>query len=294
MDGQTTGQATARPPDEPSGAPDRADRAAETPSTAVASKSDRGRWWRPEWYLPGLAAIVFLTAWELFGRATNPILFSPPSRVASAFAELTASGRLPTALLTTLNTLTVGYLLSVVVGLAVGVLLGRQQVLAELFEPYIDAVYATPRVVLVPLVILWFGVGYSGRLFLIWLGTVIPIILNTAIGVRNSRPDLVEVAQSFGASERQLIRHVIIPGSIPYIVAGLRIAAGRALVGVIVAEIFLDLTGLGGIIQTESAYFRTANMLAAVLLIAALGALFIGGLGIVEKRFSSWKQSTVV
>lgn len=284
---QSAGQATAERPQ------GRAEGGDGRPGPA-GRRSAVARWWRPEWYLPVLAAIVFMTAWELFGRATNPILFSPPSRVAEAFVELTADGRLPRALGITLNTLLVGYLLSMVVGLVVGVLLGRNKILADLVEPYIDAVYATPRVVIVPLVILWFGVGYNGRLFLIWLGTVIPIILNTAIGVRNARPDLLEVARSFGASERQLVRHVIIPGSVPYIVAGLRIAAGRALVGVIVAEIFLDLTGLGGIIQTESQYFRTANMLAAVIVVAALGAIIIGGLGVLERRFASWKESSVV
>lgn len=250
-------------------------------------------WTTPERYLPVVAAVVFLAGWELFGRAVNPILFSPPSRVASAFVELIANGRLPRAFLVTMNALTVGYVLSVVVGLVVGVLLGRRTTLNRLLEPYIDAIYATPRVVIVPLVIIWFGVGYVGRVFLIWLGTVIPIILNTAIGVRNARPDLVEVARSMGASERDLIRHVIMPASVPYIVAGLRIAAGRALVGVIVAEIFLDLTGLGGIIQTESQYFRTANMLAAVIVVAALGAIIIGSLGALERRFQSWKAPTV-
>lgn len=250
--------------------------------------------WRPDWYLPALAGVTFLAAWEAFGRAVNPILFAPPSEVAQAFVELTADGRLPRAFLTTMNALTVGYALSVVVGLTVGIVLGRSRRIAELVEPYIDAVYATPRVVIVPLVIIWFGVGYVGRVFIIWIGTVIPIILNTAIGVRNARPDLIEVAQSFGASERDLIRHVIIPGSVPYIVAGLRIAAGRALVGVIVAEIFLDLTGLGGIIQTESQYFRTANMLVAVAVVAALGAVIIGSLGALERRFASWKQPSSI
>lgn len=241
------------------------------------------------WFLPTVAAVVFLTAWELFGRAVNPILFSPPSRVASAFIDLTVDGRLPRAFLVTMNALTVAYLLAVVVGLVLGVLLGRRSTLSNLLEPYIDAIYATPRVVIVPLVIIWFGVGYVGRVFLIWLGTVIPIILNTAIGVRNARPDLVEVARSMGASERDLIRHVILPASVPYVVAGLRIAAGRALVGVIVAEIFLDLTGLGGLIQTESQYFRTANMLAGVIVVAALGAIIIGSLGRLERRFQAWK-----
>ena len=241
--------------------------------------------------LPLAALIIFLAVWEVLGRLTDPILFSPPSRVAKGFGELLATGRLQRATLITLNALSVGFLLSVLVGLPLGLVLGRWRVLADVLEPYIDAIYATPRVVIVPLVILWFGVGYEGRLFIIWIGTVIPIIINTTIGVRNARRDLVEVALSFGANEGQLAKHVILPGAVPYIVAGLRIAMGRALVGVIVAEIFLDLTGLGGIIQTESAYFRTHRMLAAVVVIAALGTLLIGALGLLERRFAAWKES---
>jgi NitT/TauT family transport system permease protein len=240
--------------------------------------------------LPAIAFVVFLAAWEVAGRAANPILFAPPSRVADAFVELTVSGRLPQALLVTLQSLAVGFLLALVTGLAVGVLLGLHPTLARVVEPYIDAIYATPRVVMIPLVILWFGVGFWGRLFIIWIGGVVPIILNTAIGVRNARQDLIEVARSFEATDRQLIRHVILPGAVPYVIGGLRIAAGRLLLGVVIAEIFLDLTGVVGIIQTESAYFRTDNMLVGVLVFAVLGVAMIGSFGLLEKRFSAWKS----
>lgn len=241
--------------------------------------------------LPLAALVVFLAAWEVFGRLTDPILFSPPTRVARGFAELIETGRLQRAFLVTINALGVAFLLSVAVGLPLGLLFGRWKALADVMEPYIDAIYATPRVVIVPLVIVWFGVGYEGRVFLIWIGTVIPIIINTAIGVRNARQDLIEVARSFAADERQLARHVILPGSVPYIIAGLRIAMGRALVGVVVAEIFLDLTGLGGIIQTESAYFRTHRMLAAVVVIGLLGTTLIGAFGWLERLVAPWKES---
>ncbi|MPZ88829.1 MAG: ABC transporter permease subunit [Nitriliruptorales bacterium] len=257
---------------------------------AARASADAVSWWkRPEIYLPVLAVVVFLAAWEVFGRLSNPILFAPPSAVAAAFFDLTASGRLPRALVVTLHALATGFVLSLVTGLLTGLALGRNPTLARVVEPYIDAIYATPRVVITPLVILWFGVGFWGRVFIIWIGGVVPIILNTAIGVRNARPDLIEVARSFQASERDLVRHVILPGAVPYVLAGLRISAGRLLLGVVIAEIFLDLTGVGGIIQTESAYFRTARMLVGVLVFAVLGILFIGAFDILEKRFSSWK-----
>ncbi|HEX5492995.1 MAG TPA: ABC transporter permease [Mycobacteriales bacterium] len=249
----------------------------------------RVRLTNPRLLLPLAAGVVFLGLWEVFGRLSNPILFAPPSRIYQAFVDLTESGTLPAALAVTLNTLAVGYALSVVVGIALGVLIGRRQMLGRIVEPYLDAIYATPRVVIVPLVIVWFGIGYSGRLFIVFLGTVIPIALNTAIGVRQARPDLIEVARSFGVSERQLVRHVIVPGAIPYIVAGLRIGAGRALLGVVIAEIFLDLTGVGGIIATGAAFLHTADMLAGVVVFAVLGIVFLSGLTLLEKRVSPWR-----
>ncbi len=263
---------------------------AQAPGQRATERVTRRPPWRnPDVVLPVLAVATFLGAWEVAGRSVDPILFAPPSRVASALWDMTASGRLPRALGITLNTLFVGLFLSILVGIPGGIVLGRRPRLARVIEPYIDAVYATPRVVIIPLVILWFGVGYSGRLFIVWLGTVIPILVNTAIGVRNGRRDLVEVATSFGISQRDLIRHVILPGAVPYVVAGVKIATGRALIGVVIAEIFLDLTGVGGIIQTESAFFRTAPMLAGVVVFGALGTMLLGVTGRLERRFSAWK-----
>lgn len=264
-------------------------RGAGTGPWSASRRSARLRLTSPTLYLPVAVGIVFLGLWELFGRLSNPILFAPPSKVVHAFAGLVSSGMLGSALAVTLSTLAVGYVLSAVVGIGLGILVGRRSTLAGILEPYLDAIYATPRVVIIPLVIVWFGVGYNGRLFIIFIGTVIPIILNTAIGVRHARPDLVEVAQSFGISERDLVRHVIVPGAVPYIVAGLRIAAGRALLGVVIAEMFLDLTGVGGIIATAAQFFHTADMLAGVLVLAVLGIVLLGSLTWLENRFSSWK-----
>lgn len=243
----------------------------------------------PTFLLPAALGVAVLVGWEIAGRASNPILFAPPTAVARAFGTMTASGELPRALLITLGTLVVGYLASVVIGVPLGVLAGRKIGFGSILEPYLETIYATPRVVIIPLVIVWFGVGYSGRLFIVFIGTVIPIILNTAIGVRNARRDLVEVARSFGASEQQMVRHVIIPAAMPYVIAGLRIAAGRALLGVVIAEMFLDLTGVGGLIATAASYFHTAEMLAGVIVFGAMGILMMSGLSRIEARLSGWK-----
>jgi ABC-type nitrate/sulfonate/bicarbonate transport system permease component len=244
---------------------------------------------RPTVYLPLLNLLLFLVVWEVVGRQIDPLLFAPPTSVFGAFGGLIESGVLWSATLTTLNALVVGFLISVGFGIPFGIVLGRADVLRRVIDPYLDAIYATPRVVIVPIIVLWFGVGYSGRLFLIFIGATIPIIVSTAVGVRNARPDLMEVAASFGATSQQTVRHVQLPGAVPYVAAGLRIAAERAVVGVVIGEIFLELTGLGGLIQVSAQSFDVPEMLCAVLVIAAIGTVFMGLLDLLEKRFSSWK-----
>lgn len=246
---------------------------------------------RPTVVLPILNLALFFTVWEVVGRQIDPILFSPPSRVAGVLIDLVASGELVAATLETLNTLSIGYLLSVAVAIPVGILVALRPTLGRVLDPYLDAIYATPRVVIVPLVILWFGVGYTGRLFLIFLGTVIPILVSTAVGVRDARPDLVEVARSFGASASQIVRHVQLPAAVPFVASGLRIGAERAVVGVVVGEIFLELTGIGGLIQVNAVRFNTAEVLSGVVTIALIGIVFIGILDALEKRVSPWRET---
>jgi ABC-type nitrate/sulfonate/bicarbonate transport system permease component len=244
---------------------------------------------RPGLLLPLAALIGFLSFWQWVSGRVDPLLFPSPWEVAVAFDDLVRSGVLWPAMRTSLSTLFIGFGISLVIGLVGGVLTGRIPLLRLILNPYLEAIYATPRVVIVPLVILWFGVGDSGRLFLVVIGTFIPIWVNTAIGMDNARKDLIEVATSFGANEREIVWHAVLPGAVPYIVTGMRVGIGRALIGVVVAEIFLDLTGLGGLIQTSVSYFQVDRMIAVVLIYAMLGILLMLGAGLLEKRFSTWR-----
>lgn len=238
---------------------------------------------------PAIFGILFLMGWELVGRQIDPILFSPPSLVAGAFWDMSVSGELLRALGQTLNAMLFGFVLAIIVAIPIGIIIGQGDRAGRVITPYINAVYAIPLVVMIPVVIVWFGVGYSGRVFLVWIGAVIPIMINTSYGVRHARPDLVEVAHAFGAGRLQLVRHVLLPGSVPYIAAGLRIGAGKAVIGIIVGEIFLQTRGLGGIIQTSAVFFRRPPMLAAVVMVGIVGSGFIGILRALENRVSAWK-----
>lgn len=244
---------------------------------------------QPTLVFPAIAFVVFIAFWQWMSGRIDPLLFPAPWKVVLAYRELISSGELWPALLTTLQTLVVGFLISAVVGFVGGILVGRISLLRTILNPYVESIYATPRVVIVPLIILWFGVGDTGRLFLVFMGTFIPIMINTSVGIQNARQDLIEVGKAFGANERDLVRHAILPGAVPYIIAGLRVAIGRALVGVVIAEIFLDLTGLGGMIQTDVSYFRVDRMIAVVLIYSLLGTVLMALMGKIEQRFSAWR-----
>ncbi|SLN09787.1 Putative aliphatic sulfonates transport permease protein SsuC [Roseivivax jejudonensis] len=244
---------------------------------------------KPRVLLPLLSLVVVVGGWELVGRSINPLLFAPPSVVAQQFAELLATGELQRAATITVQALFLGYALAVVAGIPFGIVMGAWERFGDILQPYLYAIFSTPRVVVVPLIIVWFGIGFEARLFLVFFWSAIAISVNTAQGVRHARPDLVEVARSYRANRVQMARHVLIPGAIPFVVAGLRIGAERAIVGVIIGEMFLQIVGLGGVIQKGSEELLPAKMLCAVVIIATLGTIIVTLLDTFEKRFQNWK-----
>lgn len=244
---------------------------------------------KPRVWLPLLSLLIVIGGWELLGRSINPLLFAPPSVVAQMFVELMESGELVAAASVTVRALFVGYALAVVIGVPFGVVMGAWDRFGDILQPYLYGIFATPRVVVVPLIIVWFGIGFEARLFLVFFWSAIAISTNTAQGVRHARPDLVEVARSFRASKLQLARHVLIPGAVPFVVAGLRVGAERAIVGVVIGEMFLQIVGLGGLIRKGSEEFLPAKMLCAVVVIALLGTVIVTVLDMLEKRFQSWR-----
>lgn len=244
---------------------------------------------KPSIYLPVLSFFVIFGGWEIVGRSIDPLLFAPPSEVVKEFGALLSSGQLVAAAKITVQALFLGYILAVIVGIPFGIVMGAWERFGDVLQPYLYAIFSTPRVVVVPLIVVWFGIGFEARLFLVFFWTAIAISVNTAQGVRNARPDLVEVAQSFQANRIQMARHVLIPGAIPFVVSGLRIGAERAIVGVIIGEMFLQIVGLGGIIRQGSAELIPAQMLCAVVVIATMGTLIVTALDMLERRFQVWK-----
>lgn len=234
---------------------------------------------------------VILVAWQIYGSQLNPILLSDPSAVAVAFVDMIRDGTLPQALASSLEVLGLGFCFGSVVGILLGLVAGRSDVVATAMEIPVNALYATPAVALIPVIVLWFGFEVTTKTVVVFLFVVFPVMINTTRGVREIDPDLLEVARSFCSSERRMWADLILPSALPYIVTGLRLAVGRALIGVIVAEYYTSLSGLGNLISTNANNFQTARMFVPIVVIAALGVVFTAVLELAESRLVQWRKA---
>lgn len=238
-----------------------------------------------------VSLVVVLLLWEYYGRRVNPILFTYPWAIAKAFVSLVASGELQSYMKESLLVLTYASILSVVVGVIFGVVMGRFSMVEWATDIYVSALYSTPMVAMVPLIVLWFGFRVPAKVIVVFLFMVFPVLLNTYEGVKNVDRNLQEVARAFCSSERQLWRHLIIPSAIPFIVAGVRLAIGRGLVGMIVAEFYTSVTGLGYMIVRYANAFETDKLFVPIVVVMILGVGLMSLAKWVEGRIAPWRNS---
>lgn len=242
------------------------------------------------WALRLTSVAVIGVAWQIYGMRLDPILLSDPTAVAAAFVDMVRDGTLPHALASSLVVLGLGFGSGAVVGVALGLAAGRSDVFAALLEFPVNALYAVPAVALIPVIVLWFGFAVTTKTVVVFLFVVFPVLIAAMRGVREVDPDLVEVARSFCSSERRMWVDLILPSALPYIVTGLRLSIGRALIGVIVAEYYTSLSGLGDLIATNASNFQTARMFVPIVVIALLGVLFTALLEFAERRLVQWRR----
>lgn len=247
-----------------------------------------------KWLLRSISLLVVLTAWQLVGSSINPIFLSTPTKIAAAFASTIASGELPVAVLVSVAVIAAGFLLALVVGVPVGLLMGRFRTFEYLVDPYVSALYVVPRIALIPLIIIWAGLGVQAQIIVVFGTTVFPILLSTYAGVKNVESRLLETAYAFGASEKQLFFKVIIPASVPFIMSGLRLGIGQAVIGMIVAQMFLGIAGMGFMLTNYGNQFATDYVFVVVLSLAALGIVLTEIVKLAERRFNHWKPDNHV
>ena len=243
----------------------------------------------PNWVITVGSLVVLIGAWEIFGRDINPVFGSYPSAIAEAAVALARSGKLWTALLDSLRPFAVGYALAIVVGVPLGLIIGRFRVVEAAIGIYITAGYAMPLVALVPLLILWLGLGFTVKVAIIFLLSVFPICINTWLGVTAVPKTLIEVGKSFVAPDSVILRRIILPATLPYIMAGIRLAVGRAVVAMVIAEFFTSISGLGAIIITSANNFDTATTFVPIIIIMLLAVALNFLIGVVERWVAPWQ-----
>jgi NitT/TauT family transport system permease protein len=238
-----------------------------------------------------VSVLCFLAAWEVYGRRTDPLLLTYPTAVLAAAVQLIRTGELPRQIFVSLTTLAVGFGISVILGVGFGLVMGRSRVAEAALDPHTNALYATPQVALTPLLMMWFGLGFTVKAVIIFLFAFFPILINTASGVRNVSASTIEVGRAYMASERQILLKVIFPAALPFIMAGVRLAVGRAIVGMVVAELFTAITGLGAMLTLYGNLFETAKMFVVIIVLGLLGVTLIRATQALETRMARWKET---
>ena len=258
-------------------------------SPAAAPK--KAPWWeRPALFRYGFVAVI-LILWEIFGPMVNPIFFTYPSMIAIAFYDLTISGELPYYLGQSLEVMVYGLSIAIAVGIPLGIAMARFRRLDWALDLPINALYATPLVAVVPLLVLWFGIYLKAKIIVVFLFAVFPVLINTYQGVRECDKNMLEVARSFRSSERRMWQDVLLPFAVPYIIAGIRLAIGRGLIGMIIAEFYTTITGLGFMITKYANQFEMDKTFVPVIVLMVLGVSLTTILKWIGRRIAPWSQA---
>jgi len=248
------------------------------------------RSWTP-WLIRGVSLVVVLGTWEILGRRLDPVFLASPSAiVAAAYGLVVRSREFQNAIIESMTSMVTGYGLASGVGIMVGFSMGRWRTVELALDPYVTALYATPRVALIPLLILWFGIAFELRVAVVFLSSVFPIIINTIAGVKHVDEDLLETARAFAATQAQTLRTVILPSSLPFIFAGLRVGLAAGIIGVIVAEMTAAVSGLGALIMKFGNLFQTAQLFVPIVAIALISVLMTWAIKLLERVLTPWHR----
>ena len=239
-----------------------------------------------------VSVAVFLALWETVGRGIDPVLFTTPSAVATAAVDMIRSGELWNYLYPSLVVLFYGFLLAVIFGIGIGLLLARFWVLDVALSVYITFLYSIPSVALVPLIVLWAGYEQTAKVIILFLFAFFPMVINTYQGVKAVDPKLVEVGRAFRCNEGQLWGNIVIPASLPFIVTGLRLALGRGLIGMVLADLYTALSGIGYLIARTAATYQVNRMFVPIVALGLLGVTLTALLRVAEKYVAPWTNAS--
>jgi len=235
-----------------------------------------------------VAFLVFAGLWQAFATSANSLLIPTFTATVSAFLRLIASSELWRALLVSNQALVIGFGASVVIGIPVGLLIGRFRILEKVADPYVSIMLVTPMAAIIPLMVMSVGIGLASRAMLVALFALPMVIVNTRAGVRQVDDRLVEMARSYNATERQIWTRILLRGAMPGVMAGVRIGLGRGITGMVVVELLMVSVGLGGLILEYRAFFRTADLYAVVIVVVLEALVLVSVAHRIERRMVPW------
>jgi ABC-type nitrate/sulfonate/bicarbonate transport system permease component len=238
-----------------------------------------------------ISVAIFFAAWEYFGRHMNPVFMVPPSAVFSAGVELWRDGSLFIAMKQSLLPFSVGLAITIVAGIAIGIAMAQWPLVEYALDPFVNAFYAIPRIALIPLIILWAGLEFGGKVTILVSVAIFPVIVNTYAGIKDVRGSMLEIGRAYGATPSQIFFKIVLPAAVPFIMAGIRLSVGLAIIGIVVAEFFTAISGLGGMIVEYANNFSTAKMFVPVIVIAIVGVVLTEIVVFLERRLSKWRVS---
>lgn len=244
----------------------------------------------PDWAITTFSLVAGLLLWEYFGRDINPLFGTYPTAIFVAFLEMMETNELPVAFLDSMRPFFTGLFLAMVTGIPMGLLLGRFRIVEAAFGLYVTAGYATPLIAMIPVLILWFGLGYTVKVVIVFLLAVFPICINTWLGVKAVPKTLIEVGLAFVAPQRAIMRRIILPAVLPYIMVGIRLSIGKAVIAMIIAEFLTAISGLGGLIINAANSFQTAKMFVPIILIMVFAVGLTSMVGWIERKIAPWQN----
>jgi NitT/TauT family transport system permease protein len=242
--------------------------------------------------LLGLVSVsLMLSFWQFMVEAGHfdEFFASKPSAVAAAGWQLITRGTIGAELPTTLQGFSFGFGLAILLGVPLGILIGWYPTFFALCQPYIAGLNATPRLALYPLFVVWFGIGIETKIVIVFISSSLPILFNTISGVRNLDRAFIEVARCMGANDRQIFRTVALPASVPFIMSGLRLGLGHALLATIISELFVGSRGIGSLLNTYAAYFQTDRLMFLIVLVATTGIILLQVVQWIEQKVDFWR-----
>jgi len=267
-------------------------RAPQAPAVVTTPLPPQAWFQRNEQLLIGFVTVVaFVVVWQLVANARiwSKLFLPGPSDIVAAFGELVAEGELAQDLAVSGQEFVIGYTLAALIGIVLGLVLGWYRRARYALDPFITFFYATPRIVLLPLIIIWVGIGIESKIWIVFLGAFFAVLINTMAGVRSLDPSLLTLARSFGASQLEVFRTIALPGSVPFILTGLRLATGHALIGIVVGEIVGAPHGIGRMMWIAGQTFQSSRMFVGLFFLAITGVILTYALQKLERHFDAWR-----